>query len=504
MLVTARVTLLYLSLAIALPLSLAATLFEGGTVIAFDDTTQRLRVIRDGAVLVDGNTITGVYSSNEVRTLPPDTETVDITGDIISTGFVDTHRHVWQTAYRSIGSNTSLAEYLVLYSPFGSPYRAWTPDDIYISQLMGWYDALNGGTTTILDHAHGAWTAEHSQAALQATFDSGARAFWSYWFQGQPLPDTITFDEQIAFVTNLSRSGVFDNSPSELGIAYDAFTPNDPAGARRVLDLARELNVSSLSTHAMLGPYGVENNPSDVNSFGFLNQSIPVIFGHASYITESDSALLRQYNHYISITPESEMHFGHDHPVTHLVQDQASLGVDCGWTYSGDILTQARIWLQVVRRTLYREVLQRRQVPSNNPMSVEQAFLLATRNGGLALRRPDIGVLAEGAKADLLVWNGQSLNMLGWDDPVAAVILHANIGDLKHVMVDGVFKKRDYKLLVEGYEALRSRFLETARKIQAVYKDAAKNITYEGANQIGSVYVPTFEADVLRGSGTGY
>lgn len=51
-------------------------------------------------------------------------------------------------------------------------------------------------------------------------------------------------------------------------------------------------------------------------------------------------------------------------------------------------------------------VLEMWNVPRNNPMSVHQACLLATRNGGLALRRQDIGVLAVGAKADIVVFNG--------------------------------------------------------------------------------------------------
>jgi len=45
-------------------------------------------------------------------------------------------------------------------------------------------------------------------------------------------------------------------------------------------------------------------------------------------------------------------------------------------------------------------------------MSVEQAFLLATRHSGLSLRRDDLSVVAEGAKADLVFWDGTSPAML--------------------------------------------------------------------------------------------
>lgn len=72
---------------------------------------------------------------------------------------------------------------------------------------------------------------------------------------------------------------------------------------------------------------------------------------------------------------------------------------------------------------------------------------MATRQGGRALRRGDVGVIKVGAKADLAVFNGDSPNMLGWSDPIAAVVLHANPGGVEHVLVDGEFRKRDFKLV---------------------------------------------------------
>src|SRR5262249_28247928 len=160
--------------------------------------------------------------------------------------------------------------------------------------------------------------------------------------------------------------------------------------------------------------------------------------------------LLRATNQYISITPESEMHFGQVHPTSHLIMDQASLGVDTHFTFSSDILTQARLWLQSTRSRVYEETLNRWEIPFSNPMSATQAFLLATRNGGLALGRPDLGVIAPGAKADVVVWDGRSPSLLGWSDPIGAVILHASIGDIDHVLSNGRFVKRDGKLSIDG------------------------------------------------------
>ncbi len=139
-------------------------------------------------------------------------------------------------------------------------------------------------------------------------------------------------------------------------------------------------------------------------------------------------------------------------------------------------------------------------------MSVNQAFLLATRQGALALRRPDLGAIRVGAKADLVVFDGRSPGMLGWADPVAAVILHANVGDVAHVLVDGKFRKRDGRLTYAKYPELVESFLRSAAKIRA--EVLARPLPVLTGSFFGaeghSFYGNAKDVDVVRGEGTGY
>ncbi len=202
------------------------------------------------------------------------------------------------------------------------------------------------------------------------------------------------------------------------------------------------------------------------------------------------------------------MQYGHTHPKSYYIQDQAALGVDTHLTFSTDILTQARIWLQQARYELYSDVVERWELSVNNPMSVDQAFLLATRHGALALRRQDLGVIAKGAKADLVIWDGAAPPLLGWVDPVAAIILHASVGDIDSVIVDGKFVKKDGKLVAKDYAQSRTRFLQTAKKIQAVWRNMPPveqkvGVTFpEGQGAFLTSRAET--VDTLRGPGDGY
>ena len=198
----------------------SAVLLSGGTIIAWDFETELPRVIRDGSVLVEGNTITSV-EEGVPASIPDDTEIVDCTDKIITPGFIDTHRHGWQTVFKTLGSNASLTEYFDRYGEFAAQ-AALSADDIYISQLAGLYEAINAGVTTTLDHAHHTWSRDTSRAGLQASLDSGARVFWAYTFHEA---SNFTFEDQVDDWLEL-----FSNTTSnttEVVIAYDGWSSED-------------------------------------------------------------------------------------------------------------------------------------------------------------------------------------------------------------------------------------------------------------------------------------
>ncbi|EOD43664.1 putative amidohydrolase family protein [Neofusicoccum parvum UCRNP2] len=476
-----------------------STLFENGTVISFDDVSQSLKILRNTSVLVVGDRIAAIFDSGSADSveIPADTEKVSAANKIISPGFVDTHRHGWQTAFRTLAPNTTLAQYIQRYGQYAVT-TVFTPEDVYYGQLTGIYEALNAGVTSILDHAHSTWSAGAAEASLNASIDSGVRMWWCYGFGAFN-------DEQAGIFSQLSQSPRLAGSTVEYGMAFDSWSRAKPEEIEKVKTLARDAKISAFTTHHLGGPWMFDNGPSTLARHGFLEDvPFPIVFSHASFLQPADRALLRRHNHHVSITPESEMHYGHDHPNTPFVQDQAALGVDTHFTFSTDIVTQARLWLQATRRSLYRRTLEGWQIPNTNPMSANQAFLLATRNGGLALRREDVGVVKVGAKADLVLFDGTSPNMLGWVDPVAAIILHSNVGDVKDVMVDGEWRKRDGKLVLKQDRAeVEEKFLKSARRIQKIWEETPLPVL-DGEWSMGTKYAKTEEQNVVRGEGTGY
>ncbi|KAI5206532.1 Metallo-dependent hydrolase [Aureobasidium subglaciale] len=446
-----------------------STLFHGGTIITFDEASQLPVALHGSSLLVTGDSIAKIFESSDNVTLPTGTEIIDVAGKIVSPGFIDTHRHSWQTAsaYKTLGSNTTLAEYFGRYGEFTQAGTVFRPEDIYYGTLAGLYEPLDAGVTTILEHAHGTFSNETSNAYLEAVIDSGVRMAFCYAFH--ELSNGFSFEEQLANFADLMKNERLNSQDLvQIGIAYDAFI-QDNNNTRAIVNLVNSKNVSALTMHFLGGPWGNTNSPSKLDQLGLLNGTTPVVFSHASYVTTDDAELLRKHDQYISTTPESEMHF------------KPASGY----------------------RALY---LGNWNVPRNSPMSANQAFTLATRSGALALRRPDLGVLATGNKADIVVFDGDSPNMLGWSDPVAAVILHSHVGDIRHVMVGGEWRKRDGQLVTkQNRTEVQTKFLDSAKRIQKIWLETPLPEMDGEFNGMSNVdYVDAYTIDAVRGNGTGY
>lgn len=443
-----------------------AKILKNGTVVTFDDATQSVKVLSSASILIIDDRIAAIGENFDALDKPANVEIVDVSGKIVTPGFVNTHVHMWQTAYRSIAPEVTLVEYFNWLSQTAQgSVKSFTPDNIYISSLEGFLEGLNAGVTSFVDHAHNDWNPDVIESGYDAAVDSGARVWWC------PEPSErqeCTREEQWKVIKRVAAREQSRLVP--LGLAYQDYTRASAEDFAYVGKMIKELKLEALTVHHLGGPWpSLKSSPVELAESNIQSFGIPMILSHAPYLTPEDMQAMRQHNFHVSTTPESEFHYGHGQTTAHHIMDQASLGVDTTFTFSGDILTQARMWLQRTRDVLFQKLIQEKdQLPRATPMTVEQAFLLATRQGGKSLWRDDIGVIQVGAKADLVVFNGDSPNMLGWSNAVAAVMLHANVGDIEHVLVGGEFRKKDSKLVGMKYEweEVKKRFVETAKKVQ--------------------------------------
>lgn len=142
-------------------------LIRGGWVLTLDREWGELP---RGDVMVDGARISAIG-----RDLPADgAEVIDAGGMIVLPGFIDTHRHAWQSLARATGVDWTLAAYFqAVRGMLGENYR---PQDLYTANLLGIVEALDSGITTMLDWSHLINSPEHADAAVAGLKASGSRA----------------------------------------------------------------------------------------------------------------------------------------------------------------------------------------------------------------------------------------------------------------------------------------------------------------------------------------
>jgi hypothetical protein len=108
--------------------------------------------------------------------------------------------------------------------------------------------------------------------------------------------------------------------------------------------------------------------------------------------------------------------------------------------------------------------------------SVEEAFNLATIYGARAAKMAEkTGSIAEGKVADITIFSATSPCMLAaaQHDPIAAVILHSSPGDVEIVIVDGVVRKKNGKLVPVQVDEKAQR---TAGKSSLEWSDVVEEI----------------------------
>ncbi|SCV52014.1 related to cytosine deaminase and related metal-dependent hydrolases [Fusarium fujikuroi] len=411
--------------------------------------------LKNHSLLIEGNKIALIAPQID----PPSesTEVIDCSAKIISPGFVDTHHHVWQTQLKGRHADHSLLEYMV---PGNMASHSYKPEDVFWGQLGGCIEALEAGTTTIVDHAHISYTPEHNNAALSATISSGIRSIYCYCPTGRVKTwKPFEMEEELlpAWVfeqlSSLCKNGPFANGRVTMGFAFDSFyLPKDVVV--HIFNQVRGLGIKTITSHYV--PSLLPGSTVDLlESYGLLEKDI--LLSHATPLNDSDAQKLQRVGASISSTPDTELQMGHGWPVCFQenVRSISSLGIDCHSNNTGSIVAQMKVGLQTERARRNDRIHEAGKIPAKVQVSAQDAFQLGTIGGARAIKMSDlIGSLEGGKIADLVIWDTLSPAMIcaAEEDPISAIILHSAPSDIDAVIVDGQFRKRIRQLVTTKLE----------------------------------------------------
>jgi cytosine/adenosine deaminase-related metal-dependent hydrolase len=101
-------------------------------------------------------------------------------------------------------------------------------------------------------------------------------------------------------------------------------------------------------------------------------------------------------------------------------------------------MLEALRWAAVVSKIIDRQTEQ---------ATAADAFNAATINGAKALGRDDLGKIEIGAKADLLIWDGDTIFMSPMRDPIKNIVYSAQAEDLNTAIIDGEIRMKDRQVI---------------------------------------------------------
>jgi 5-methylthioadenosine/S-adenosylhomocysteine deaminase len=420
-------------------------LLKGGTVLSVDPDVGDLQT---GDVLIEDDRIAGVQTGIEA-----DAEVVDCAGKIVIPGFVDTHRHTWETAIRNCAPNATLDDYFVeVLDTFAPLYRA---EDVYASNVAGSLECLNAGITTLVDWSHINNTPEHPDAAIQGLQETGIRAQYAYGSANTSLEKYWFFSSEAIPGDDVRR--VKDTYfSSDEGLLTMAIATRGPGFTQDQVvqsewGLARELGIP-VTVHVAMGRLaGRYAMVEQLDRLGLLGPDTTFI--HCCYFSEHEWKRVADTGGTISIAAQVELQMGHGWPPVNKSYQfglRPSLSVDVVTTVPGDMFTQMRAAFGAERARVNAVSWAADTGVPDTMLTAQQMLEMATINGAHVAGLEDrVGSLTPGKKADVAVIDATAINVAPVHDPVAAVALCADVSNVEHVIVEGKFRKRDFTLLAD-------------------------------------------------------
>ncbi|HMJ34258.1 MAG TPA: amidohydrolase family protein [Baekduia sp.] len=423
------------------------TLVRHGWVITVD---PELGDVPAGDILIEDGRIVAVGPDLGVT----DAKVIDATDRIVIPGFIDSHRHTWQTALRNIAADWTLSQYITaILVQLGAIYR---PEDTYIGGLLGVLEGLDGGITTMLDWSHALNTPDHADAALDALVESRARGVLAHGNQNSIWLGPASADWSDARRLREGRCS------SEDGLVTMAMAVRGPdfgsiEAAEEDWAAARELGLR-ITVHIGVGGFG-SRHVALLNDRELMGPDTTYV--HCSRLHDDELAMIAATGGTASVACEVEMHMGHGYPPTGRLLAagvRPSLSIDVCTGIGGDMFAAMRSTLSMERAMANDAMLNAGVTPERLEVTSRDVLEFATIQGARALGLDDrTGSITPGKDADLVLLRTDQLNMFPVNHPVASVALAANTSNVDTVLVRGQVVKRDGELV--GVDLARLRRL---------------------------------------------
>jgi len=467
---------------------MAATLLTARWVLGHVDGKHRL--YEEGEVVFDGDSILFVghgYPGEVARR-------IDCGTSLIAPGFIDLDAlSDLDTTILGYDNQPSAKKGRIWPRSYieRGPYEMYSPEELAFQKRYAFTQLIRNGITTALPIAslfYRAWgeTVGEFEAAADAAIDLGLRVYLGPAYRtGNFLVEddgTIgTIFDEARGLAELDAAITFAKAQEGRagGLVRSMLAPDrvetcTPELLKRTAAASKDLDIpvrlhchqSKIEYDTVLALHG--KSPAEwLESLGFLSDR--ALLPHATYVSGSsridrpgrDLEIMRDNGASIVHCPLVSARHG---STIESFSRYKSIGLKIGLgtdTWPSDMLLNCQIGM-MLNRVVERDT---------GAVRSEDYFDAATIGGAQALRRPDLGRLAPGAKADIVVWDLAHDRIGQVIDPIQTLMLSASGRDARHVIINGRLVMWDGVLPGVDHLAMQARAQAQFDRLIAKYPE---------------------------------
>jgi 5-methylthioadenosine/S-adenosylhomocysteine deaminase len=406
-------------------------LLKGGTIVSMDDKVGDLA---KGDLLIEGKKISAI--APEINAA--DAQVIDALDTIIVPGLVDCHRHSWEGQLRGINPNSpTLADYMnATHLSFAKFYR---PQDHYVGNYLTAMGCIDAGVTCVIDNSHNSRSAAHSDAAVEALFDSGIRAV-----HASGPPGAGEWDHQWPNDLERLQKKYFSSADQLVTLRMFSGPIRENWAVARKLGLRITTEFQGPQQAAQLDPLAADKLVGPDNTFN-----------HCGALPERTWQVFVDSGANLDVCPRSDAQYALGEGVCALQHAwdhgiKPGFSVDNETSYSTDMFMEMRMALYIQRAVAQNRKFQGDQNPPK-PLMVRDVLYCATQAGAHCAGLDDkIGSLAPGKEADLIMIRTDAINLYPSNNAIGTVVQAAERSNVDTVIIGG--RVRKYRGQVVGLD----------------------------------------------------
>ncbi len=435
-------------------------------------TMSSMGIIRDGAIVIEGDTIVDVGKLDDIKRKYSRYDFIDRSNCIIMPGLVNAHTHAAMSLLRGYADDLPLHEWLEKWIwPLESKMES---KDIYIGALLASVEAVKMGTTTINTMYH--YFPEYNEA--KAISEVGLRGVISH------VCFSWRKDEDFKQLEHLIKNWHGRNN-WRIKAAISPHSPYtvDPKYMVELRSYADEVNGEierkgeKVLWHIHLAETKEEAKIIEKNfnvkvregvvkylwDLGVLKED--VVAAHCVWLTYQDIEALAKSRVKVVHNPISNLKLASGiSPIKRLIDKNVVIALGTDSACSNNLL-------DMFETMKIAALLQKGITLDPTAIPAEKALQMATINGARALGWDEqIGSIEPGKKADLITIEINKPHLKPMYNEISHVVYAARSLDVKDTIVDGKFVVEDHELktideewILREAEKVKDRLLERLR-----------------------------------------